>query len=243
MTAVLIVGATSAIAEATARLFAEGGASLCLVGRNGERLRAVADDLGTRGAKRVGQYVMDVNDIDAHARMLEESERAIGEPDICLIAHGTLPDQHACESDARLTLEHLRTNAISTIALLTVVAQVFEHRRRGTIGVISSVAGDRGRQSNYVYGTAKAALDTFLEGLRQRLHKVGVRLVTIQAGLRRHTDDRLLPEGNPVGAAEDRRKAHPPCAAQGHGRRLCPGVLAPRHARHPLPAPVACTRQ
>jgi short-subunit dehydrogenase len=102
--------------------------------------------------------------------------------DICLVAHGTLSDQPACQADVALTLQELKTNALSTIALLTLVAQRFERQRHGTIAVISSVAGDRGRQSNYVYGTAKAALDAFLEGLRQRLHKVGVRVVTIKPG-------------------------------------------------------------
>lgn len=182
MTNILVVGAASAIAEATARLFAEAGGALYLVGRKQERLAAVADDLATRGAPTVGYHVMDMCDIDRHAAMLAEAETALGSLDVCLIAHGTLPDQAACQRDVGRTLDELQTNALSTIALLTLLAERFEAQGHGTIAVITSVAGDRGRQSNYVYGTAKAALDTFLEGLRQRLHKAGVRVVTIKPG-------------------------------------------------------------
>lgn len=182
MANVLIVGATSAIAEATARLFGESGDSVYLVGRKKERLTAMAEDLRVRGAATVGHYVMDVNDIDNHAIMLDEAEGALGKLDICLVSHGTLPDQLKCQSDVTCTLQELQTNALSTIALLTLLAQKFEYRGHGTIAVVSSVAGDRGRQSNYVYGTAKAAIDTFMEGLRQRLHKAGVRVVTIKPG-------------------------------------------------------------
>lgn len=182
MTGVLIIGATSAIAEATARLWAEAGCSLFLVGRQEARLKAVADDLATRGASSVGRFVLDMNEIDRHAEMLDAAETALERIDICFVAHGTLSDQQACQGDVATTLHELQTNALSTIALLTLVAQRFEQRGNGTVAVISSVAGDRGRQSNYVYGTAKAALDTFLEGLRQRLHKAGVRVVTIKPG-------------------------------------------------------------
>lgn len=182
MTGVLIVGATSAIAEAAARIFAGDDCALYLVGRKEERLAAMAADLGIRGAAKAAYGIMDINEIDRHAPMLAEAERALGSLDVCLIAHGTLPDQAACQDDVGRTLEELRTNALSTIALLTLVARRFERQGHGTIAVISSVAGDRGRQSNYVYGTAKAALDTFLEGLRQRLHRAGVRVVTIKPG-------------------------------------------------------------
>jgi short-subunit dehydrogenase len=106
----------------------------------------------------------------------------LGGIDIVLIAHGSLPDQKACEQDTQKTLEAINTNAISTISLLTYLANHFERQGRGTIAVISSVAGDRGRQSNYVYGTAKAAVTVFLQGLRNRLYKSGVQVLTIKPG-------------------------------------------------------------
>lgn len=182
MKRVLVVGATSAIAEATARCFAESGSALYLVGRREERLVAVADDLRVRGAVGVRHYVMDMNDLDHHAAMLAEAARVLGAIDVAFIAHGTLPDQFACQTDVGCALQELHTNGLSTIALLTLLAERFERQRHGTIAVITSVAGDRGRQSNYVYGAAKAAVDTFLEGLRQRLHKAGVHVVTIKPG-------------------------------------------------------------
>ncbi|RMC33658.1 SDR family oxidoreductase [Paracoccus alkanivorans] len=182
MTNVLIVGAASAIAEATARLFAEEGCRLFLVGRRAERLAVLCDDLKSRGAEQTASHELDMNDFEGHEAMLAAAENSIGPIDIAYIAHGTLPDQKACQDDVDLTLQEFRTNALSTIALLTRLANDFERRRTGTIAVITSVAGDRGRESNYVYGAAKAAVDSYLEGMRQRLHKSGVRVVTIKPG-------------------------------------------------------------
>ncbi len=102
--------------------------------------------------------------------------------DTVLIAHGTLSDQKACEASVELTLREIDTNALSVVALLTRIANRLEQRRAGTIAVISSVAGDRGRGSNYVYGSAKALVTAFLSGLRQRLGKSGVGVVTIKPG-------------------------------------------------------------
>ncbi|MDN5870260.1 MAG: SDR family oxidoreductase [Nitrococcus sp.] len=182
MRRVLIVGATSAIAEATARHFAAAGDALFLIGRRADRLQAIAADLGVRGANSVGVHSMDINDLDQHEPALAAADEALGGIDTVLIAHGTLADQKACQEDPLLAVQELNTNAVSTIALLTPLANRFEKQRFGTLAVISSVAGDRGRESNYVYGSAKAALDAFLEGLRQRLHKAGVRVVTIKPG-------------------------------------------------------------
>lgn len=179
---VLIIGATSAIAQAVARAFAEEGDALFLTGRREERLKAIADDAKIRGSVVAGFAVLDVNVIDSHAEVLAQATTALGGLDVVLIAHGTLPDQARCQASVELTLQELRTNAMSTIALLTRLAEIFERQRSGTIAVITSVAGDRGRESNYVYGAAKAAVDTFLEGLRQRLHKSGVRVTTIRPG-------------------------------------------------------------
>jgi decaprenylphospho-beta-D-erythro-pentofuranosid-2-ulose 2-reductase len=179
---ILIIGATSAIAEATARKFAQDGDRLFLAARNPDRLAAVANDLKTRGATQVEVLAMDANDTARHAALIAEAETVLEDLDTILIAHGTLSDQKACEASFDETLKELQTNCLSVISLLTHVANRFEEQKHGTIVVISSVAGDRGRQSNYVYGTAKAAVTTFMQGLRNRLYRSGVTVITIKPG-------------------------------------------------------------
>ncbi len=182
MRKILVIGAGSAIAQATGRLFAARGDALYLVGRNAMALEAAAADLKIRGAASVGVATLDVNDMAAHERMFASAEQFLHGLDTVLIAHGTLSDQKACEQSVDLTLRELSTNGISVVALVTRIATRFEQNRSGTIAVISSVAGDRGRQSNYVYGSAKALVTTFLSGLRQRLRASGVAVITIKPG-------------------------------------------------------------
>lgn len=182
MKKILIVGATSAIAEATARRYARDGGTLFLVGRDSERLAALAADLEIVGAKAARFASLDVNDFARHREVIDAAYAALGGLDLALIAHGTLGDQAACEKDFALTLQELNTNAISVISLLTELANRFAAQGSGTIAVISSVAGDRGRQSNYIYGTAKGALTIFLQGLRNRLAAKGVQVLTIKPG-------------------------------------------------------------
>jgi short-subunit dehydrogenase len=114
--------------------------------------------------------------------MLERCASELGALDIVLVAPGTLPDQAACQADPVLAVREFNTNAVSVIALLTSIANLLEVQKRGTLAVISSVAGDRGRPSNYLYGSAKAALSAFCEGLNARLFKVGVQVLTIKPG-------------------------------------------------------------
>jgi decaprenylphospho-beta-D-erythro-pentofuranosid-2-ulose 2-reductase len=182
MQKILIIGATSAIAEAAARRFAQRGDSLYLLARNGERLDALLADLKIRGAAATAGAQFDANDHERHAAVIEQAAAAMGGLDAVLIAHGTLPDQQACQADAALALREIGTNALSVISLLTHIANRFEARRAGVIAVIGSVAGDRGRQSNYVYGSAKGMLAIFLQGLRNRLQKAGVHVLTIKPG-------------------------------------------------------------
>lgn len=177
-----MVGAGSAIAEAVARIFAERGDAIFLVARNSAVLASIAADLKVRGASAVGMEVLDAGNVAEHRGMLDRCEQCLGGLDTVLIAYGTLSDQKACEGSAELTAHELHNNAVSVAALLTPIAARFAQRRAGTIAVISSVAGDRGRQSNYVYGSAKALVTAYLSGLRQRLYKSGVSVITIKPG-------------------------------------------------------------
>jgi short-subunit dehydrogenase len=181
MKKILIVGATSAIAAACARQWAGQPATFFLVGRDAGKLEQVAADLRVRGATALS-HALDCNRFEDHAPMLDACQQALGTIDIALVAHGTLPDQKACEQDVALALREFSSNGLSVIALLTDLANRMEKQGQGSIAVISSVAGDRGRPSNYLYGTAKAAVSTFCEGLRARLFKVGVHVLTIKPG-------------------------------------------------------------
>ena len=198
MTNVLILGATSAIARATARLYAERGARLFLVARDPERLDTIAADLRVRGAEHVDVLAADLTEQDRHPEIVAAADDAMPAIDVVLIAHGVLPDQDACEADARAALTAIDVNFLSVVSLCTELANLMALRQAGTIAVISSVAGDRGRQSNYIYGAAKGGLNTFLQGLRNRLQPAGVHVVTIKPGfvatpMTEHMPDRSGP--------------------------------------------------
>ena len=195
MQKVLIIGATSAIAEATARIWAARGAALFLVGRRAQRLDVIAADLRVRGAGAVGCHVMDACDIAAYAAMIDAAVATLGGLDVALIAHGSLPDQKACEASVELTLREIDNNGLSVIALATLLGNKFAVQGAGSIAVISSVAGDRGRQSNYVYGAAKGMVSLFLQGLRNRLAKQGVQVLTIKPGFVDTPMTAALPKG------------------------------------------------
>lgn len=193
MKKILIIGATSAIAQAVAQRYAAKGASLYLLARSTDKLQTLADDLTVRGAARVAYAVFDADDTTRHAAVLEQAIATLEGLDICLIAYGILGDQRACEASAELTLRTLHTNALSVISLLTHLGNHCATQQYGTLAVIGSVAGDRGRQSNYVYGTAKGALAIFLQGLRNRLAHHGAHVLTIKPGfvdtpMTRHID-------------------------------------------------------
>lgn len=183
MNRILIVGATSAIAEVAARQFAARGDALFLVARNQDKLDPVARDLSVRGSAHVTTHRLDADDLSAHRHMLDTAEANLGGIDIALIAYGTLPEQAACTADPTMAATALHTNAVSVIALATDLANRLERQGAGLIAVISSVAGDRGRASNYVYGSAKACVNTFFDGLRHRLHGSGVDVLTIRPGM------------------------------------------------------------
>jgi len=177
-----MLGAASAIAQETARLLAADGDRLFLVDRNEAGLDVVARDLKLRGAERVDSLVADLNDFDSHDAVLERAAASLSGLDVVIVAYGLLGDQTEAEADYAHADLIIRTNFLSAASLLTRVANLFQAAGSGTIVAISSVAGDRGRQSNYVYGAAKGALSLFLQGMRNRLHEHGVRVVTVKPG-------------------------------------------------------------
>lgn len=182
MQKILIIGATSAIAQATARRFAGRGDRLYLLGRDLDRLEALAQDLRIRGAESVDCANFEAENFAGHPALLDHAYETLGGIDVALIAHGTLPDQRACEQSFDKALRELNVNAIGTLSLLTHLANRMEQQGNGTLAVVSSPAGDRGRQSNYVYGAAKAMVTVFCQGLRNRLFGSGVRVLTIKPG-------------------------------------------------------------
>lgn len=182
MKRILIIGATSAIATACARIWAVQKAEFFLVARDNEKLTQVADDLLIHGASKVINYIMDVREQGSHAAMLESCLEHLRQIDIVLLAHGTLPNQHDCEQSVQQSMNEFTINGSAVIALLTPLASQLEKQGCGALGVISSVASDRGRASNYLYGSAKAAVSTFCQGLRVRLYKKGVSVTLIKPG-------------------------------------------------------------
>lgn len=182
MAKILIFGATSAIAKSTARCFAGRQDQLVLVARNASQLQIIEKDITVRGATSVTTLTSDLTQTDQHSELFRQATQAMGGLDTVLIAHGTLPNQAQCVNSFQDTLQALNVNCLSYLSLLTTAANQFETQKQGTIIAITSVAGDRGRKSNYVYGSAKAAVNAFLEGLRHRLHGSNVRVITVKPG-------------------------------------------------------------
>ena len=179
---VVIVGATSAIAEAVAKRYAMEGANLYLLARNTDKLESIKEDLMVRGAAEIHTSSFDATDCEFHEASIEIIFSTFTKVDVFLIAHGSLPNQEKCQGDVNLTIQEINTNGISVISLLTHVANKMEAQKSGNITVITSVAGDRGRQSNYVAGAAKGMVSIFLQGLAQRLSKSGVHVLDIKPG-------------------------------------------------------------
>jgi decaprenylphospho-beta-D-erythro-pentofuranosid-2-ulose 2-reductase len=179
---VVILGATSGIALEVQRLLALQGCELLLVARSRQRLAELHADLQARGARQVFTYAADLASIQQHAAVFEFARRTLPGFDTVLLAYGSMHDQKESEESVDVLLEELQVNFVSATAILTLFAVDLEHRRTGCLAAITSVAGDRGRRSNFVYGSAKGALSLFLQGMRSRLHPAGVRVITIKPG-------------------------------------------------------------
>jgi short-subunit dehydrogenase len=179
---VLILGATSAIARATAAAFAARGHALYLAARDQDELARIGADLALRYGIDVHHGPFDARATDTHTAFLEHVLDTAGELDGVVLAFGLLGDQQQARSDFTAARAVIDTNFTGAASILTLCADHFEQQATGFIIGISSVAGDRGRQSNYTYGAAKGALSLYLAGLRNRLHAAGVRVVTVKPG-------------------------------------------------------------
>ncbi len=182
VTRVVILGALSAIAEAAARRFAADGAGLVLVGRDEARLKELCQDLMVRGATLALPVVLDLAaEPDPAARLAAWTDQ-LGGLGAVLIAYGVLTDQAKAQESALETGKAIDVNFTSAAMWAQASAAILEQQGSGALLVIGSVAGDRGRQSNYVYGAAKAGLAALTQGIAHRLAKVGARAVLIKPG-------------------------------------------------------------
>ncbi len=182
MRKILVLGANSAVAKEVSRLWCERGHQLYLVGRSESKLAALLADLKVRGGDTIRGEAMDLTDSGQHESLIDRASKALGGLDTVFLAFGELGDQKAAERDHLQAMAIMQSNALSPISLMSHVANRFEKQKNGQIIAISSVAGDRGRQSNYFYGTAKGAVSLFLSGLRNRLFASGVGVLDIRMG-------------------------------------------------------------
>ncbi|MES1991635.1 MAG: SDR family NAD(P)-dependent oxidoreductase [Pseudomonadota bacterium] len=182
MQRIVIFGATSDIAEATARDFAKAGASFILVGRNALALDDLCADLKVRGAASAESRIADLSDVGALPALCKDVHNAMGIVDVALIAHGVLPDQQATNDLSMETLDLLQVNAVSPSLLMIEMLRLFRAQGHGSLVILSSVAGDRGRPSNYFYGATKALLSTLGEGMALQSTGTNVRVLVVKPG-------------------------------------------------------------
>lgn len=179
---IVIIGAGSAIAEHCARLWGKQPIDLVLVGRDPGRLQVIADDLRVRSPQSgIAVRLADFHDPAAIAALASELAAA-RHIDTVLIAHGSLPQQRACEQDLAAAHDALLANGLSPVLFAEAFAAQLERQQHGTLAVIGSVAGDRGRKSNYVYGAAKGLVERYLQGLQHRFARTAVQVVLIKPG-------------------------------------------------------------
>ncbi|MFZ9366728.1 MAG: SDR family NAD(P)-dependent oxidoreductase [Burkholderiaceae bacterium] len=178
---IVIIGASSAIAEHCARLWARESADFLLVGRDLARVQRVADDLRVRSPQSDIQIVqIDFLDVEAIATLAQQAAQSA--IDIVLIAHGDLPVQQNCEQDLHQAQAALQVNGLSPALFAEAFAKQLARQGRGTLALIGSVAGDRGRKANYVYGAGKGMVERYAQGLQHRFATTGIKIVLIKPG-------------------------------------------------------------
>tara|TARA_B100000795_G_scaffold211967_1_gene165631 strand:- start:3698 stop:4429 length:732 start_codon:yes stop_codon:yes gene_type:complete len=193
MSYVLIIGAKSDIAKATAREYAKNGYDLYLAARNASELEDFANDVTVRTEKSVKLVDLDILDYKSHQAFYDNlDEKPLG----VISAVGYLGEQEKAQVDFAETQKIIDTNYTGVVSLFNIIANDFEKRKSGFMVGLSSVAGDRGRKSNYIYGSAKAALTAYLSGLRNRLYEAQVHVLTVKPGFvaTKMTKDMDLPE-------------------------------------------------
>ena len=173
-------------------LIAIGTKNVILAARRPEALATVADDLRARGADDVELRAFDALDLDSHESLIGDVFEGNRDIDLVLLAFGVLPDEAAAEKDTSVAIEVARTNFLGAVSVLLPIADRMRTQGHGTIVALSSVAAERGRRSNFVYGSSKAGLDTFCQGLADRLHGSGVRLLVVRPGFVRSAMTRGL---------------------------------------------------
>jgi len=205
MSYILIVGAKSDIAKATAREYAKNGYDIYLAGRDIKELDEFAEDIRVRGEREVELLELDITDFTSHQNFYDNlKEKPLG----VISAVGYLGEQKIAEGNLNETLNIINANYTGIVSLFNIIANDFEDRKNGFIVGISSVAGDRGRASNYIYGSAKAGFSAYLSGLRNRLYKSQVSVITVKPGFvaTKMTEGMDLPErltASPQEVAED----------------------------------------
>lgn len=209
MSYILIIGAKSDIAKATAREYAKHGYDLYLAARNSDELKEFADDVTVRTQRMVKLVELDILEYKSHQNFYRNLE---DKPLGVISAIGYLGEQEKAQADFTEAQQIMDANYTGVVSLFNIIADDFEKRKSGFIVGISSVAGDRGRKSNYIYGSAKAALTTYLSGLRNRLYDSQVYVLTVKPGFvaTKMTKEMDLPEkltAQPEEVAEDIYKA------------------------------------
>ena len=214
---IVVIGATSTIAEHCCRLWvAREACDLVLVARDAAKAGRVAEDLRVRSpASTISVIETDFLDATAIGRLA--SETAARPIDIVLIAHGVLPEQSLCESDLQVCRDTLEVNALSPALFAEAFAGQFAKAGRGTIAIIGSVAGDRGRKANYTYGACKGLVARYAEGLEHRFAGTGIRVVLIKPG----------PTDTPMAAAQ-RAKGRRLASVEEVARAMVRGIDAKR---------------
>lgn len=178
----VIFGANSSIALEFAKLFASEKANFHLYARNLSKLEANKKELIARGAKSVQVAAFEATNIESHQQLIHQSFKDLGTVDIFFIAYGSLPNQKLCQEDSNISIHELNTNGVSVISILIFAANKMEVQGFGNITTITSVAGDRGRRSNYLYGSAKGMVSIFLQGLDHRFSNSDVHILDVKPG-------------------------------------------------------------
>jgi len=178
----VVVGASSGIGAAIAMQLAATGCHVALIARREAELKHIADEINAAGSPLASVYIHDVREYETVPALMQQIARDMGGIDLIVYSSGIMPaiapDEYSFDKDRQM----IEINLLGAIAWLNEAAQRFERAKAGTIIGISSVAGDRGRRGSPVYGTTKAALDTYLESLRNRLSRYGVQVVTVKPG-------------------------------------------------------------